>query len=202
MRRMPCTAHSRQVARPSSTGGRAIVAIIMARKRRRSGHVREAVLRLLQDAPRPLGALEIEKLLFEEGETVPPNTVFRALRELIDRGMIRKVMVARGYALGSGAQRISLFCRACGESDRGCGRHHVRRTRRPGRCLRLHRIAPHRGGRRPVRRLCRACLMTLPATVALPWPPTGARASRSRPAGPPAQARMAAARNTKEKPAA
>jgi Fe2+ or Zn2+ uptake regulation protein len=87
----------------------------MARKRRRPGHVREAVLRLIQNAPRPLGALEIEKLLFREGEIVPPNTVFRALRELIDHGMIRKVVVARGYAPGSGAQKISLFCRTCGE---------------------------------------------------------------------------------------
>lgn len=95
----------------------------MARKRRRPGHVRDAVLRLLQNAARPLGALEIEKLLFGEGEIVPPNTVFRALRELIDRGMIRKVMVARSYALGSGAQKISLFCRACGNVTEVAGDH-------------------------------------------------------------------------------
>lgn len=87
----------------------------MARKRRRPGHVRDAVLRLLENASRPLGALEIEKLLFEEGETVPPNTVFRALRELIDHRTIRKVVVARGYVSGSAARKISLFCGACGD---------------------------------------------------------------------------------------
>jgi len=86
----------------------------MARKRRRPGQVRDAVLRLVKNASRPVGALEIERMLDEEGEAVPANTVFRALRELVDRGAIRKIMVARGYAPGDGAGRIGLFCSACG----------------------------------------------------------------------------------------
>ncbi len=74
--------------------------------------------------PRPPGALDIGRMLRREGDLVPPNTVFRALRELIDRGAARKVMVARGYAPGSGAGMISLYCRACGTVTAG-------RLRRP-----------------------------------------------------------------------
>jgi len=151
----------------------------MDRKRRRPGHVREAILRLLQDAPRPLGALELEKLLHQQGETVPPNTVFRALRELIDRGTIRKVMVARGYAVGSGAERISLFCRECREVTEAAGANIFDAlddlAAASGFSVARHIVE--------VAGMCAACagLTASQATGPLPAPPGVARASRPTP---------------------
>lgn len=81
---------------------------------------RDAVLRALERADRPLSALELTHLLRSRGFPVPPSQVFRAIRELVDRGAVRKILVAGGY-LPATANALALFCRECGKvTDTPC----------------------------------------------------------------------------------
>lgn len=86
----------------------------MAEPRRRSGYLRETVLRVLENAGRPVSALEIREMVLREGFTVPPSLVFRAVRQLVVRGAIRKIHLARGYCPGDGQAAIALVCGQCG----------------------------------------------------------------------------------------
>ncbi len=99
----------------SATGGCATAITGMAEAgRRRPGDLRAAVLRALRDAGRPLSALELRERIRGEGQPVAPSLVFRAIRELAERGAIRKVLSARGYIPGGGGAGVALYCRECG----------------------------------------------------------------------------------------
>ncbi|MFA6114447.1 MAG: transcriptional repressor [Sphingomonas sp.] len=87
----------------------------MAENRRRAGYLRETVLQALHAARRPLSALELRQIFHRQGDPIGPNLIFRGIRQLVERGAIRKVLVARGYAPGSGECRVTLFCRQCGQ---------------------------------------------------------------------------------------
>jgi Fe2+ or Zn2+ uptake regulation protein len=87
----------------------------MAENRRRAGYLRETILQALHAADRPLSALELRQIFHRKGDPIGPNLVFRGIRQLVERGAIRKVLVARGYAPGSGERKVTLFCRQCGQ---------------------------------------------------------------------------------------
>jgi Fe2+ or Zn2+ uptake regulation protein len=87
----------------------------MAESRRRAGYLRETILQVLHAARQPLSALELRQIFHRQGDPIGPNLIFRGIRQLVDRGAIRKVLVARGYAPGSGEREITLFCRQCGK---------------------------------------------------------------------------------------
>ncbi|MBB4100781.1 Fur family transcriptional regulator [Sphingomonas kyeonggiensis] len=99
----------------SATGGCGTATTAMAETRRPAGQLNEAILRLLQDAGRPLRVVEIRARLERAGEAAAPSLIFRAIRQLAERGAIHKIEIARGYVAGDAARRIALLCRACGE---------------------------------------------------------------------------------------
>jgi Fur family zinc uptake transcriptional regulator len=88
----------------------------MAEPRRPPRSLRDTIQRVLEEAGRPVRAIELRELVGGQGFRVAPSLVFRAVRELIDRRAIRKILVARGYAPGGGERMITLFCRRCGEA--------------------------------------------------------------------------------------
>ena len=98
----------------SPIGGFAIAGIDMAEPRRRPGLLRETVLRMLIDAGRPLSGTQLRELVREHGLSVQQSLIFRAIRQLIDRGTIRKIWAAGGYAPDGGGPTITLVCRQCG----------------------------------------------------------------------------------------
>lgn len=77
------------------------------------GRLEDTILRLLKRGRRPLSALALTARIGREGRVVPASMVFRAIRKLIARGSIRKVHVARAYAIGGEAAGISLVCGKC-----------------------------------------------------------------------------------------
>ncbi len=82
----------------------------------RPAPLQDHVLRLLQDHdPRPLTGLGLAAMLRAEGHAAPASLVFRAIRRLIDRGLVRKIHVASAYAPVGDSCAIILWCRACGE---------------------------------------------------------------------------------------
>jgi len=99
----------------SATGGCGTATTAMAEQRRPAGQLNEAILRLLQDAGRPLRVVEIRARLDKEGEIAAPSLIFRAIRRLAARRAIHKVEIARGYVAGDGTRSITLLCRSCGE---------------------------------------------------------------------------------------
>lgn len=98
-----------------SIGGRSVVGTGMAKPKRRPGYLQDRILRILQDQPRPLSGLELAEILREEGDLASPSLVFRAIRRLIDRRAIRKILVAGGYAAVREGCTIRLFCSQCGD---------------------------------------------------------------------------------------
>jgi len=99
----------------SAIGGCGTATSAMAEQRRPAGQLNEAILRLLQDAGRPLRVVEIRARLGKEGEIAAPSLIFRAIRQLATRRAIHKVEIARGYVAGDGTRSIALLCRSCGE---------------------------------------------------------------------------------------
>jgi Fur family zinc uptake transcriptional regulator len=79
----------------------------------RGERLEDAILRLMKRGRRPLSALALTARIAREGRVVPASMVFRAIRKLIARGSIRKVHVARAYAIGGEAAGISLVCGKC-----------------------------------------------------------------------------------------
>jgi Fe2+ or Zn2+ uptake regulation protein len=76
--------------------------------------LQEIILQLLEERERPIRALELREMVERRGKAIPPSLVFRAIARLIERGRIRKVLLARGYVAGSGDGVIMLICRGCG----------------------------------------------------------------------------------------
>ena len=86
----------------------------MARERRAAGELASRVLALLRRERRPLGGLALAGLLRNEGEVVTSNLVFRALRDLVRQGAIRKLHLAGGYVVAGEDREIDLLCTQCG----------------------------------------------------------------------------------------
>jgi len=86
----------------------------MVRRRPRPDTLRDLVLGILSERGEPLTVPQLTELLREKGRTVSPGAVFRAIRDLIDRGAARKIWVARAYAAAPGGFTIGLYCRQCG----------------------------------------------------------------------------------------
>ena len=72
-------------------------------------------MRILRDQTRPLSGLQLTAMLRDEEYPASPSLVFRAIRRLIDRGAIRKILVAGGYAPIREDFAIRLFCSRCGK---------------------------------------------------------------------------------------
>jgi len=87
----------------------------MAEPKRRPHYLQEALLQILQGQRRPLSGPQMAEKLREQGNAVPLSMIFRAIRRLIDRGAVRKILVAGGYALVSEKLVAVLWCRECGE---------------------------------------------------------------------------------------
>lgn len=87
----------------------------MARAKRRPPYLQEAILRILQGQRRPLSGRQLAEKLRDEGNAVPLSMIFRAIRRLIDREVVRKILVAGGYAPVREKLVAVLWCRECGE---------------------------------------------------------------------------------------
>lgn len=87
----------------------------MAEAKRRPRYLHDTILQLLQGQRRPLSGRELAEKLREQASPVPLSMIFRAIRLLIDRGKVRKILVAGGYALVSERLVLVLWCRECGE---------------------------------------------------------------------------------------
>ena len=87
----------------------------MAEPKRRPRYLQEAILRILQDRRRPLSGHRLAEKLREEGIAVPLSMIFRAIRQLVDRGAVRKILVAGGYAAVGEKLAVLLWCRKCGD---------------------------------------------------------------------------------------
>ncbi|MBC9032665.1 hypothetical protein IAG41_09700 [Sphingomonas sp. JC676] len=87
----------------------------MAKAKRRPHYLQDAILQILRDERRPLSGRELAERLRYEGNAVPLSMIFRAIRRLIDREVVRKILVAGGYAPVSEKLVAVLWCRECGE---------------------------------------------------------------------------------------
>ena len=79
----------------------------------------QLVLGKLEASDRPLGAYEILTLVIPEG-IAAPNSVYRALRQLIALGRVRKIASISAYAArrcgGEGEIGAYVICRRCGRA--------------------------------------------------------------------------------------
>jgi Fur family zinc uptake transcriptional regulator len=90
----------------------------MASKRRAAGELDESLVAFLEREGRPLTGLMLAEMLREQGEVVAVSLVFRALRKLVDRGTLHKLLLSRGYVPTRSPNEIYLHCTACGTIGR------------------------------------------------------------------------------------
>jgi Fe2+ or Zn2+ uptake regulation protein len=84
-------------------------------RRRRAGDLAGMILRLLQRSQTPLAGIGIADRLRRKDARVSNSLVFRALGQLREDGMIRKIEHLNGYAAGGETRRVSLVCSKCGK---------------------------------------------------------------------------------------
>ncbi|KRC79152.1 hypothetical protein [Sphingomonas sp. Root241] len=90
----------------------------MASKRRAAGELDEFLVALLEREGRPLTGLMLAEILREQGEIVTVSLVFRALRKLVERGTLHKLLLSRGYVPTRSPNEIYLHCTTCGSVGR------------------------------------------------------------------------------------
>lgn len=90
----------------------------MASKRRAAGELDEFLVALLEREGRPLTGLMLAEMLREQGEVVAVSLVFRALRKLVECGILHKLLLSRGYVPTRSPNEIYLHCTACGTIGR------------------------------------------------------------------------------------
>jgi len=92
----------------------------MARRRRRtSREVDDLVARAIRSAPDGLTAYGLMARLEKRQQPIAPTQTYRALRRLIERGVVRRIESLNAYvgtAPGMGHDAVSLFCRSCRRS--------------------------------------------------------------------------------------
>ncbi|MEP9357719.1 hypothetical protein [Sphingomonas sp. KR3-1] len=86
----------------------------MAERAPRADRLPDIVLAILRQRAEPLTGVQLTELLRAEGQAAPLSAVFRAIRRLVDRGLARKIWIARAYVAVSAAAIIALHCRRCG----------------------------------------------------------------------------------------
>ncbi len=84
--------------------------------------LRQQILRILAQAPAPLGAYAIiEELSREQHKAVAPPTVYRTLEFFLEHGFLHKIESRNAYApcehLGHAHHGALLLCEKCGRSD-------------------------------------------------------------------------------------
>lgn len=85
----------------------------MARARR-AGELDELLLALLEREGRPLTGQMLIQMLRDEDEITTASLVFRALRKLVERGILHKLLTGRGYVRARAPREIYLHCTVCG----------------------------------------------------------------------------------------
>jgi Fur family zinc uptake transcriptional regulator len=90
----------------------------MASKRRAAGELDESLVAFLEREGRPLTGLMLTEMLREQGEVVAVSLVFRALRKLVERGTLHKLLLSRGYVPTRSLNEIYLHCASCGTVGR------------------------------------------------------------------------------------
>lgn len=90
----------------------------MASKRRAAGELDESLVASLEREGRPLTGLMLAGMLREQGEVVAVSLVFRALRKLVERGTLHKLLLSRGYVPTRSPNEIYLHCASCGTVGR------------------------------------------------------------------------------------
>jgi Fur family zinc uptake transcriptional regulator len=90
----------------------------MARARREAGELDELLVALLEREERPLTGQMLTEMLRAQGEIVAASLVFRALRKLVERGTLHKLLTGRGYVPTRAPEAIYLHCTGCGAVGR------------------------------------------------------------------------------------
>ena len=90
----------------------------MASKRRAAGELDKSLVASLEREGRPLTGLMLTEMLREQGEVVAVSLVFRALRKLVERGTLHKLLLSRGYMPTRSPNEIYLHCTTCGAVGR------------------------------------------------------------------------------------
>lgn len=94
---------------------------LCAQAKARLTPIREAVLKLIWENHRPLGAYTIiEQLSNERGKRVLPPTVYRAIDFLLEQGLIHRIATLNAFIgcpfPGSAHSDVFMVCRACGSA--------------------------------------------------------------------------------------
>jgi Fur family transcriptional regulator, zinc uptake regulator len=80
--------------------------------------LREEVFREIAASHRSVGAYEVRDMLIAKGRHVPPISVYRAIRTLMQAGVVRRFESQNAYYASSGNDpalpRIVLACQQCG----------------------------------------------------------------------------------------
>lgn len=99
-------------------GALALAQAVCAARGTRLTSQRQRVLELVWQSHRPLGAYELMDILREDGKTVAPPTVYRALDFLIENGLVHRLASLNAYIgcnhPGEGHAGQFLICRSCG----------------------------------------------------------------------------------------
>ncbi|HMB09028.1 transcriptional repressor [Saliniramus sp.] len=99
---------------------------ICGERRQRLTPMRRAVLGALYDTHKPVGAYEIIDILGpQEGKTLAPITIYRALDFLIAQGFVHRLASRNAFIAcphGHGPEELVAFliCDACGGVDERC----------------------------------------------------------------------------------
>ena len=120
----PCR-HARE--RAQEAGAALVRAEAICRERRqRLTPIRRAVLAALYDTHKPVGAYEIIDILGpQEGKTLAPITIYRALDFLMEQGFVHRLASRNAFIAcphGHGPEELVAFliCDSCGGVDERC----------------------------------------------------------------------------------
>ena len=107
------------MASTDSTGWSEHAHAVLARAGRGRGGARERIIRLLDEQPCALSAVEIEDALRAQGRPIGRASIYRVLELLIERGLAERVTVGPGQARfetihPSGHHHHHLVCDQCG----------------------------------------------------------------------------------------
>ena len=116
------TSHAHEHAPPSARAVAASLARARARCGARLTDTREAILRLILEAGRPVTAYELlDALSGQTGRPRNPPTVYRALEFLLEQGIVSRVESLGAYTIcshiGEAHSCVFFLCTCCGEAQ-------------------------------------------------------------------------------------